>query len=473
MSSFSTTKTTIFCLHYLGGSAREWSGVAAVLDHSLHLVPIDLPGFGTAAMHPGFSVESMALFVAEAIAREKPERWMLAGHSMGAKVATVMASWQRDGRLGIDGLVGLILLAGSPPSPEPMSDDKRSRMSNWFQGDEGTSLVEATGYVADNVGAPLDAAREQLAVTDVLACNRAAWLAWLQQGSKEDWQDRVGLLAIPTLIVTGSSDQGLGREAQRKHTAPHFTDLEMVDLPGAGHLLPLERAERIAQLVAMHAAKCQSKPVRTEDPKQRYRDLMLSDRVGEGTREALLARIEWKPSDDHKALSRKQLELLDHMLDRVIPQNEVKIDLAGRLDAQLASGGGDGWRFATLPVDRAAYQRGLDTLETVAKQMFGTGFVNLETSQQQDLLARVANGTLIVTAPESGASLLDAAQMTKWFDDVRADATRLYMSHPDTLARIGYSGIANGGDGQPKSGFIRVRLGEREAWEPNTEVLPS
>jgi hypothetical protein len=56
--------------------------------------------------------------------------------------------------------------------------------------------------------------------------------------------------------------------------------------------------------------------------------------------------------------------------------------------------------------------------------------------------------------------------MRSWFEDLRADAVKTYMGHPKTLARMGYSGIANGGDGEPKSGFVRVGIGEREAWEP-------
>ena len=56
--------------------------------------------------------------------------------------------------------------------------------------------------------------------------------------------------------------------------------------------------------------------------------------------------------------------------------------------------------------------------------------------------------------------------MQLWFEDLRGDAVRLYMSHPATLAALGYSGIAYGGDGEGKAGFRLIGLGEREAWEP-------
>ncbi len=56
--------------------------------------------------------------------------------------------------------------------------------------------------------------------------------------------------------------------------------------------------------------------------------------------------------------------------------------------------------------------------------------------------------------------------MKLWFEDLRGDAVKIYVSHPATLARMGYSGIANGGDGERKQGFVLLAAGEREAWEP-------
>ena len=56
--------------------------------------------------------------------------------------------------------------------------------------------------------------------------------------------------------------------------------------------------------------------------------------------------------------------------------------------------------------------------------------------------------------------------MRLWFEDLSADAVRAYVAHPRTLARLGFSGIANGGDQPRKQGFVRLGAGEREAWEP-------
>ena len=81
------------------------------------------------------------------------------------------------------------------------------------------------------------------------------------------------------------------------------------------------------------------------------------------------------------------------------------------------------------------------------------------------MLERVAEGR-----SESGR--LDSKQMRLWFEDTRSATVRLYVAHPRTLARMGYSGIGYGGDGKPKSGFVRVGANERETWEPLPDDAP-
>lgn len=89
----------LFCLHFLGGSAREWRPLAERLGPHARCVAVDLPGFGDTADHPGGDVAAMVDHVAARIAAEGPSGpWLVAGNSMGAKVALALA--RRPGRLG-------------------------------------------------------------------------------------------------------------------------------------------------------------------------------------------------------------------------------------------------------------------------------------------------------------------------------------------------------------------------------------
>ena len=205
--------------------------------------------------------------------------------------------------------------------------------------------------------------------------------------------------------------------------------------------------------------------------------------VSSATRDALASRS--LPDDaDYvpQVLDPMSVATLRALINRIIPQSPPHyIDLAARIDQQLAQGVGDGWRFAALPADTVAYRLGLHTLDSDATRRFGAPFAHLPVPRQDELLSIAAagdgggdgNGNSVVndggedpSSPASGSDQFNAAQLRAWFEEARADAVKLYVAHPTTLARIGYSGIANGGDGLPKSGFVRVGFGEREDWEP-------
>lgn len=451
-------RPVLFTLHNLGGSAREWERVAERVAPRLRLVALDLPGFGDEARATGYTVEAMATHVARRIAAERPRRWLIAGHSMGGKVAAVIARRAEDGDPELAGLEGIALVAGSPPSPEPMSDDQRAEMLDYFTGDTAARRRDAEKYVAANSGDGLDHAAFAAAVDDALRLERAAWTAWLELGSREDWAERVGVLQTPALVLAGADDGALGPDAQRELMVPHFAHVRFEELAGAKHLLPLERVADVARLILAHLTQIE------------YRALIASDRVSAGTRAALLAR---EQLDDAAyapvAMSATALATLRALVARVVPQEPGEfIDLAARIDAALVSGSGDGWRFAALPPDGEAYRVGTRTLRAVAEHRHGVAFESLDSAAQDAILRAVADETIALPTPpgRDATEYFRAQQMRAWFEEVRADAVKIYMSHPRTLARIGYSGNANGGDGLPKSGFYQVGIGERETWEP-------
>jgi pimeloyl-ACP methyl ester carboxylesterase len=460
----------LFCLHFLGGSARSWEPLARALAGTpLTCVPVDLPGFGDAAGTPGYSVAAMADHVAEAIRARAPARFGIAGHSMGAKVALALARRAEDGEAGLTGLTDLILVSGSPPSPEPIPEDRRAEMLAWIDADPETRRREAQAFVRANVGDRLDPETEERAVADVLRAAPAAWKAWLEAGANEDWCRRVGVLRTPALILAGSEDADLGPDAQQALTAPHLAHHRLVTVDGVGHLLPLERPAALADGLCAHVDDRPRRPVEaapTVAPD--YAALIASERVNGRLRQALAERA--TPDDPAYrpvALDPVELAILRAALARVMPVPH--LDLAARLDRRLASGAGDGWRFSALPPDADAYRAALRTLDAAARAAQGRPFTTLDAPRQDALLTLCQRGDL--TVPDALEGRLDADRMRFWFEDLRADAVRLWLGHPAALARIGFSGIGAGGDrpgeiadGLP--GFHAVGLDAPEPWEP-------
>jgi pimeloyl-ACP methyl ester carboxylesterase len=103
---------TLVFLHYYGGSSRTWKYVKAKLAPNFHTITIDHRGWGESdAPAGGFGLVDLAADAEGVIAALKPKRYVLIGHSMGGKVAQLMASRQPAR------LAGLVLVAPSPPSP--------------------------------------------------------------------------------------------------------------------------------------------------------------------------------------------------------------------------------------------------------------------------------------------------------------------------------------------------------------------
>ncbi len=451
-----TGKPVIFLLHALGGSARSFDVVIPLLP-AFDCVAIDLPGFGDAADASALGVEQVAASVIDRIKGRAPKRWMLVGHSMGGKIATILAARAEGGAIGLSGLAGVVLLAASPPEPEPMDEDRRQMMIGWASAGS-VSHDNAQAFVTMNQAGDMASEAERSAVTDVTRASRHGWLGWLERGSREDWSANVGVLDTPALIVAGSEDgEDLGAEAQRRLNAPHYANATLEVVQQSGHLLPLEQPATIATLIEEHWQRVCGRDASIPAP---YAELIASDRVSERTRCVLIGRATAdEEGSEPRALSARQMAVLRVLLDHVLPQDERRIDLAARIDTGLAEGPGDGWRFAALPADKEAYRLGLNTLDMTAGGKFAEGLADEQTA----LIDAVANGQGGI---DGEGRYLSHEQMKLWFQDVCADAVRTWLSHPANMAWIGYDGFANGGDGVRKQGYQRTHADDPEGWEP-------
>ncbi|SFP54080.1 alpha/beta fold hydrolase [Sphingomonas rubra] len=248
-------RTVVFLRHALGGSARSFDLVRERLPE-VETIAVDLPGFGQAVGVEGYSVAAMVDHVAGVVAARAPARWMVVGHSMGGKVATLLARTAvTDPALA--SLAGVVLLAASPPSPEPIEEGRRDRMIGWVA-DGPIADADARRYVDANSAARLPVPVFATAVAEARRSSRRAWRAWLEHGSREDMREAAGVLPYPALIVAGAKDGDLGEAAQRRLNVPHYVDATVEVVPGAAHLPPLEAPDAVAALIARHVEACRA-----------------------------------------------------------------------------------------------------------------------------------------------------------------------------------------------------------------------
>lgn len=231
--------TAYLALHYWAGSGLEYEPLRQLLPPGTRLLAPDLPGYGTQPAPAGFdySIRRYADWLAAYTAGQKLTDYTLIGHSMGGKLALALAARQPVG------LRGLLLLSPSPPSAEPISDeDRAASLAAYGQADEAEKTF------AKITSRSLPAAQHQQVVADNLRTTRAAWDAWLLAGSKEDITALMPQVQVPCRLLVGTNDRAISPEVQRRHTLPLLpAGTELTEVPGAGHLLPLEAVGEVAK----------------------------------------------------------------------------------------------------------------------------------------------------------------------------------------------------------------------------------
>jgi pimeloyl-ACP methyl ester carboxylesterase len=248
-SVYGSGEISLILMPFLGGTQFEWTESVHVLSKQYRCVTVDLPGFGAAASIGGYTVAEMADAVIELLATLQLERYVLVGHSMAGKVSAVVARQLLTDDARMYAPAAVVLVAPSPPGPEPMSDTKRDEMLGFFGTSSEDDLKAARKYIKDNTSRPLTEELIDRTAQEVLRMNREAWSAWLNSGSKEDWAERVGVVELPTLILAAEHDGALGPGVQEKVTQPHFSQAHLISVD-TNHLIPLEEPAEMASLIS-------------------------------------------------------------------------------------------------------------------------------------------------------------------------------------------------------------------------------
>jgi len=227
-------------LHYWGGSSRTWHHVVRELAPDFRTVAIDQRGWGRSDKpDAGYTLADLADDAQGVIDQLELTNYCLVGHSMGGKVAQLLASRRAPG------LTGLVLVAPSPPSPLHLPLEARQGMVGAYASRE--SVVATVEHAL--AGTALAPADLDLVVADSMAGAPAARTAWPLAASQEDISDAAHRITVPTLVISGEVDKVDPPEVLRRELLPHIAQAHMHVLPGVGHLVPLEAPAAVASLI--------------------------------------------------------------------------------------------------------------------------------------------------------------------------------------------------------------------------------
>lgn len=240
-----TSEVALVFLHYFGGSSRTWAKFIAILSARHRCIAVDLPGFGDSPAEPEkLSVGDWGQAVAQLIELLALKRYVVVGHSMGGKIALSLASLQPFG------LTALVLIAPSPSTPEPMTTQEQKELLTAY----GNKVALAT-LLRTITARPLANAAKESILADNLRAARTSWNWWVEFGSQEDISPRLAAGQVPVLVISGEQDPKFSSSFLRDALLPYFPLATFIEVPQAGHLIPVEAPSATAKAIARFIKK--------------------------------------------------------------------------------------------------------------------------------------------------------------------------------------------------------------------------
>jgi 2-succinyl-6-hydroxy-2,4-cyclohexadiene-1-carboxylate synthase len=226
-------------LHGFTQTRQSWRRTVLALGAGRYraLVP-DLPGHGQ-GVHRTASFDAVTAYI-RALA---PDRFTLAGYSMGGRIA-LHAALQLQPQLD-----RLVLVGASPGLADPAEREARRAADEALA--ERIEAIGVEAFAAEWGAQPLFAGQPERVAAAAHADrlrNRPAGLAaalrGLGTGAMEPLWERLGELTIPVTLVTGERDAKFREIAERM--AERLGAARLVVVPGAGHAAHLEQPEAVA-----------------------------------------------------------------------------------------------------------------------------------------------------------------------------------------------------------------------------------
>jgi 3-oxoadipate enol-lactonase len=261
----SVSRPSVVFIHGQPGSGADWARLQEELGSAFETFAPDRPGWAR-NQAAAAGVAANADWLAAAIGDSAlPVPAVLVGHSWGGGVALEVAMRHPEvvGALVLIGSVGVanalstfdrvlavdavghqVIRAGTASVRRGRRAAKRfsnrplvGRSLDWLS---RSPTIRALAWVDEQ---PLTARERESFLVEQKALLAETRLL----------EARLGLVNLPTAVLHGSLDRIVSREATTR-LAGLIPGAEWIELPGEGHLVPIERPEAVAPVIARYAA---------------------------------------------------------------------------------------------------------------------------------------------------------------------------------------------------------------------------
>jgi pimeloyl-ACP methyl ester carboxylesterase len=240
---------SVLLLHGQPGSGGDWAGVAAALrKRDFTVLAPDRPGYGMSNAGAG-GFEHNAREMVALLDEHGIERALVAGHSWGAGVALAMAQRHPE-RVSAIALV-------CPVTPA----DRFGRLDRALAARRAGPVLARAGFLGAGFALTRPRLRRRIEralpgsdpqrwheVSREWRRGRAWRSFWIEQRALFDDLPALGdALSVPATVVVGSRDHVTDPAAGRRFAAS--VGARLVEVPGSGHLLPMQRPSAVAAAI--------------------------------------------------------------------------------------------------------------------------------------------------------------------------------------------------------------------------------
>ncbi|WP_433407991.1 alpha/beta fold hydrolase [Saccharomonospora azurea] len=237
-------------LHAYPLDARMWDSVRAPLSERTRLITPDQQGLGRTPLPEGGtaapSLDHAARDVVALLDRLELDKVVVGGSSMGGYVAMALL------RLAPERIGGLAFIGTKATADTPEARENRLNVARRAE-TEGTAGWLADEMLPTLLGETTRRRRPEVVerVREIVDGQPPAGVAWAQRAmaARPDSTDVLRTVDVPTVVVAGEEDAVMPPEVLRD-LADTVPNAELVVVPEAGHLIPLEAPEPVVDAVS-------------------------------------------------------------------------------------------------------------------------------------------------------------------------------------------------------------------------------
>lgn len=242
-------------VHGVTLGVAAWAPQLRRLADRHRVIAIDQRGHGQSlAGEDGYSLERLSDDLLEVLEALHVTDAVLVGHSMGGMVSQLLAVRRPDELRRHVARLALVATAAGPVVPGPLAAllaGGGGRGLSWagrhgrgiFPGEDLGALVTRVSFGAHPTPGDLELTRSMIA-----AMSPTAMSGLLGPLLSFDVRRRLGYVDLPTLVVVGTRDN-LTPPRMARAMAGAIRGSELVVIPGCGHMVMLERADELCELL--------------------------------------------------------------------------------------------------------------------------------------------------------------------------------------------------------------------------------